>query len=116
MCDVEALPASGEMHIEFGPFPLALGRPVPAQARGWVGRSGYGIAVHGDGEVSHTLRMASLLGLQAVKGERGRRGADGFADWRNPGRKTNRAILRVFLCRRWRERCNCTTFAHWCGD
>lgn len=64
---VEALPASGEMRIEFGPFPLALGRPVPAQAHGWVGRSGYGIAVRGDGEVSHTLRMASLLGLQAVK-------------------------------------------------
>jgi len=53
--------------IEFGPFPVALGRPVPAQARGWVGRSGYAIAVRGDGEVSHTLRIASLLGLQAVK-------------------------------------------------
>ncbi|MGA9509922.1 MAG: AsmA family protein [Candidatus Sulfotelmatobacter sp.] len=64
---IEVLPASGEMRIEFGPFPLALGRPVPAQARGWVGRSGYAIAVHGDGEVSHTLRMASLLGLQPVK-------------------------------------------------
>jgi AsmA family/AsmA-like C-terminal region len=64
---VETLPASGEMRIEFGPFPLALGRLVPAQARGWVGRSGYGIAVRGDGEVSHTLHMASLLGLQAVK-------------------------------------------------
>ena len=64
---VEALPASGEMHIDFGPFPLALGRPSAAQVRGWVGRSGYGIAVRGDGEVSHTLRMASLLGLQAVK-------------------------------------------------
>ncbi len=64
---VEVLPASGEMRIEFGPFPLALGRAVPAQARGWVGKSGYGIAVRGDGEVSHALRMASLLGLQAVK-------------------------------------------------
>jgi len=64
---VEALPASGEMHIDFGPFPIALGRPSAAQVRGWVGRSGYGIAVRGDGEVSHTLRMAGLLGLQAVK-------------------------------------------------
>ncbi len=63
----EALPASGEMHMDFGPFPLALGRPSAAQVRGWVGRSGYGVAVRGDGEVSHTLRMASLLGLQAVK-------------------------------------------------
>ncbi|HZW80814.1 MAG TPA: AsmA family protein [Candidatus Deferrimicrobiaceae bacterium] len=65
--DVEVLPASGEMRIEFGPVPLALGRPLPAQARGWLGRSGYGIAVRGDGDVSHTLRMASLLGLQALK-------------------------------------------------
>jgi hypothetical protein len=64
---VEALPASDGMRIEFGPFPLALGRLVPAQARGWVGRTGYAIAVRGDGEVSHTLRMANLLGLQAVK-------------------------------------------------
>jgi len=63
----EALPAPDELHIEYGPFPVALGRPVPAQARGWVGRSGYGIVVRGDGEVSHALRMAALLGLQAVK-------------------------------------------------
>ena len=65
--DGEAFPVEGELLIEFGPFPVALGRPVPAQARGWVGRSGYGIAVRGDGEVSQTLRIASLLGLQAVK-------------------------------------------------
>jgi hypothetical protein len=63
----EPSPVEGELVIEFGPFPVALGRPVPAQARGWVGRSGYAIAVRGDGEVSHTLRIASLLGLQAVK-------------------------------------------------
>ncbi|MFZ0201034.1 MAG: AsmA family protein [Candidatus Sulfotelmatobacter sp.] len=61
------LPASNELHIEYGPFPVALGRPVPAQARGWVGRSGYAMTVRGDGEVSHMLRMATLLGLQAVK-------------------------------------------------
>jgi hypothetical protein len=63
----EILPTPNELHIEYGPFPVALGRPVPAQARGWVGRSGYAIVVRGDGEVSHILRMASLLGLQAVK-------------------------------------------------
>jgi hypothetical protein len=60
-------PDIGELNVEFGPVAIALGRPVPAQARGWVGRSGFEIAVHGDGEVSHTLRLASLLGLQAVK-------------------------------------------------
>jgi hypothetical protein len=66
--DAEVLPAPDELHVEYGPFPVALGRPVPAQARGWVGRSGYGIAIHGDGEVSHTLRLATLLGLPAMKG------------------------------------------------
>jgi hypothetical protein len=65
--EAEILPAPGELHVEYGPFPVALGRPVPAQARGWVGRSGYGLVVRGDGEVSHTLRLASLLGLPAMK-------------------------------------------------
>jgi len=59
--------APHELHIEYGPFPVALGRPVPAQARGWVGRSGFAATVRGEGEVSHLLRMASLLGLPAVK-------------------------------------------------
>ncbi|MGA8270807.1 MAG: AsmA family protein [Candidatus Sulfotelmatobacter sp.] len=61
------LPAPDEMHIEYGPFPVALGRPAPAQARGWVGRSGYAMVVRGDGEVSRTLRLANMFGLQVVK-------------------------------------------------
>jgi hypothetical protein len=65
--DADVLPAANELHVEFGPFPIALGRPVPAQARGWIGRTGYGMAIRGEGEVSHTLRLASLLGLPAVK-------------------------------------------------
>jgi hypothetical protein len=65
--EAEVLPAPDELHVEYGPFPVALGRPVPAQARGWVGRSGYGIVLRGDGEVSHTLRLATLLGLPAMK-------------------------------------------------
>ena len=65
--EAEALPAPDELHVEYGPFPVALGPPVPAQARGWVGRSGYGMVVRGDGEVARTLRLASLLGLPAVK-------------------------------------------------
>jgi hypothetical protein len=63
----DILPAPDELHVEYGPFPVALGRPVPAQARGWVGRSGYGVVIRGDGEVSHALRLASLLGLPAMK-------------------------------------------------
>jgi AsmA-like protein len=65
--DGEFLPAPDELHVELGPFPVALGRSVPAQARGWVGRAGYGVVIRGEGEVAHTLRVASLLGLQAVK-------------------------------------------------
>jgi AsmA-like C-terminal region len=65
--DAEVLPAPDELHVAYGPFPVALGRPVPAQARGWVARSGYGMVIRGDGEVSHSLRVASLLGLPAVK-------------------------------------------------
>jgi hypothetical protein len=65
--EAELLPPPDELHIEYGPFPVALGRPVAAQARGWVGRSGYGMVIRGDGEVSRTLRLASLLGLPAMK-------------------------------------------------
>jgi AsmA family len=65
--DAEVLPIADELHVAYGPFSVALGRPLPAQARGWVARSGYGIVVRGEGEVSHVLRLASLLGLPAVK-------------------------------------------------
>jgi hypothetical protein len=61
------LPPQDELHIEYGPFPVALGRPAPAQVRGWVARSGYGMVVRGEGEVSHTLRAASLMGLPAMR-------------------------------------------------
>ena len=65
--DADILPAPDELRVEYGPFPIALGRPSPAQAVGWIARSGYRMAIHGEAEVSHTLRMASLLGLPAVK-------------------------------------------------
>jgi AsmA family len=61
------VPAEDSVRVEFGPFPVALGRPVPAQVRGWLGRSGYAISVRGDAEVAHTLRLATLLGLTAAK-------------------------------------------------
>ena len=66
LLDVDGLPAPDELHVAFGPFPVALGRPLPAQAVGWVARSGYGLVIRGDGDVSRTLRLASLLGLPAV--------------------------------------------------
>jgi AsmA-like C-terminal region/AsmA family len=63
----DMLPAPDAIRVEYGPFPVALGRLAPAQAWGWFTRSGYAMLVRGDGEVSHTLRIASLLGLPAVK-------------------------------------------------
>jgi hypothetical protein len=59
--------AADGLRVEYGPFPAGLGHPVPAQARGWIGRSGYEMAIRGDGEIAHTLRMATLLGLPAMK-------------------------------------------------
>lgn len=63
----DGLQVPDELHIEYGPFPVALGHPLPAQARGWLARSGYGMVVRGSGDVAHTLRLASLLGLPALK-------------------------------------------------
>jgi hypothetical protein len=65
--EADILRAPDELHVEYGPFPVALGRPVPAQVRGWVGRSGYGMVVRGYGEVLHTLRLTNLLGLPAMR-------------------------------------------------
>jgi hypothetical protein len=63
----EVFPAVNGVRLEYGPFPVALGQAAPAQARGWMGRSGYGMVIRGEGQVSRTLRLASLLGLPALK-------------------------------------------------
>ncbi len=60
-------PSSDWARLEYGPFPVALGRTSAAQVRGWVGLSGYQLSLRGDGEVSRALRLANLLGLPAVK-------------------------------------------------
>jgi hypothetical protein len=52
-------------HLEFGPFPVAMGRTVAA--RGWVGPSGYSIALSGDAEISKALRLARMVGLPALQ-------------------------------------------------
>ena len=63
----EVFPAANGLRVEYGPFPVALGQTAPAQARGWIGRPGYGMVIRGNGQVSRTLRLASLLGLPALK-------------------------------------------------
>jgi hypothetical protein len=56
-----------ELRLEFGPFPVALGRPPAAQIYGWMSLSDYEIAIKGNSEISRVLRLASLLGVQAIK-------------------------------------------------
>jgi len=52
------------VHVEFGPFPAAIGK---ATAQGWIDRTGYSLALSGDGELGKTLRAARLLGIPASK-------------------------------------------------
>jgi hypothetical protein len=61
------VPVVDGLRVEFGPFAVALGRPSPAQAQGWFGRSGYALAIHGEGEIAPVLQLASLLGVPAIK-------------------------------------------------
>ncbi|MGA7908902.1 MAG: AsmA family protein [Candidatus Sulfotelmatobacter sp.] len=59
--------AAGETRLRFGPVAIALGTPkAPAAIQGWVARSGYGLNLSGEGEVSRVLRLARLLGLPAL--------------------------------------------------
>ena len=56
-----------DLRLEFGPFPVALGRPAAAQVNGWMSLSDYEIAIKGDSEITRALRLASLLGVRAIK-------------------------------------------------
>ena len=53
-------------NLEFGPFPVALGRSASATVHGSLSRSGYRISLAGETEVEHTLRVARMFGLPAV--------------------------------------------------
>lgn len=54
-------------HLEFGPFPVAIGRAAPPSAGGWINRTGYNIAVSGEAEIAKALRVARLFGLPALQ-------------------------------------------------
>ena len=64
----EAWPDPNELRIEFGPFPVALGRPQPAQVRGSLSRTGYALTIRGEGETAHILRLANMFGVPAIQG------------------------------------------------
>lgn len=54
-------------HLEFGPFPVAMGRVQPPIARGWINRSGYNVSIAGEAEISKALRAARMFGLPALQ-------------------------------------------------
>ncbi|HYM75793.1 MAG TPA: AsmA family protein [Candidatus Dormibacteraeota bacterium] len=53
-------------HLEFGPFAIAAARAGAPTVRGWMNRSGYGVNVVGEGEITRTLRLARLAGVPAL--------------------------------------------------
>jgi hypothetical protein len=53
-------------HVEFGPFPVAVGRVAPT-VRGWVNRGGYNLSVVGEAEIAKSLRVARMFGLAALQ-------------------------------------------------
>jgi uncharacterized protein involved in outer membrane biogenesis len=53
--------------LEFGPFPVAIGRVVSPAARGWVNRSGYNLSLLGEVVIPKTLHLARTLGLPALQ-------------------------------------------------
>ena len=54
-------------HVEFGPFPVAIGRAMAPTVRGWMNRGGYNISVVGEAEIAKSLRVARLFGLAALQ-------------------------------------------------
>jgi hypothetical protein len=54
-------------HIEFGPFPIAIGRVPPPTVRGWINRGGYNFSLAGDVEIPRALRVARMFGLAALQ-------------------------------------------------
>ncbi len=54
-------------HLEFGPFPVAIGRVTSPTALGWINRSGYSISITGESEVPKALRVARMLGLTSLQ-------------------------------------------------
>jgi hypothetical protein len=54
-------------HVEFGPFPVAVGRTAAPTARGWINRGGYMLSVAGEAEIAKALRLARMFGLPALQ-------------------------------------------------
>jgi hypothetical protein len=55
------------LRLEFGPFPVSIGRVVSPTARGWVNHTGYNILIMGEAEIPKALRAARLFGIPALQ-------------------------------------------------
>jgi hypothetical protein len=54
-------------HVEFGPFPVAIGRAAAPTVRGWVDRGAYNFGITGEADIARALRMARMFGLVALQ-------------------------------------------------
>jgi AsmA-like C-terminal region/AsmA family len=60
-----AMRSTAGPHVEFGPFPVAIGH-TSAVARGWANGSAYAITLAGDADIAKTLRVSRLFGVPAL--------------------------------------------------
>ena len=56
-----------ETRLEYGPFRLSLGAPLPVSLRGWVSRSAYSLQLQGDARVRRLLQIARIVGLPSAQ-------------------------------------------------
>ncbi len=61
-------------HVEFGPFPVAIGRVAPT-VRGWVNRGGYNLSVVGEAEIREGVARGADVRSRGVAGRIGKHGA-----------------------------------------
>jgi hypothetical protein len=54
-------------HVEFGPFPVAIGHGAMPTIRGWIDRRGYDISIAGEADIAKTVRAARMVGLPALQ-------------------------------------------------
>jgi AsmA-like protein len=54
-------------HVEFGPFPVAIGRTAAPTVRGWINRGAYNFEVAGEADIAKALRMAKMFGLVVLQ-------------------------------------------------
>jgi AsmA-like protein len=60
-----AVPNGGPF-LEFGPFPVAMGRASAPTVQGWINFSGYNVSLKGEVEVARAMRVARLFGIPAL--------------------------------------------------